>query len=159
MMQQLLLLLLAAPFTAASRSWSALTFNDCSAQDPLQLFDSPAIGSTGQVIDRATGRCLTVLDCKVPGTSSALSGNSMAELEVCGKSSCGGKDQEWAVFNEAPAPSPPEDKQLGRSGRRRRRRYRSSLSVILVNVTAHSSHLSERLAELRELGLALRSVC
>ena len=68
-----------------------------SANADAQAWRVPAPGETGHIVDDATGRCVSVLDCALPNAQPQLRGAQMglAVLDVCGSGSCGGKNQQW----------------------------------------------------------------
>jgi hypothetical protein len=95
-----------APPTAASdggtQRWSKLTLKPCDPAGSVrdeQLFSVPkAGGAPGTITDKGTGRCLAVLNCKLPSDVPTLKSNNMgaAVLDECGGGSCPA-DQEWTI--------------------------------------------------------------
>ena len=61
------------------------------------MFSVPDAGGSGEIRDRVTGRCVSVLGCDLPGAAPALANAHMgaAVLDTCGSSKCGGANQKW----------------------------------------------------------------
>jgi hypothetical protein len=86
---------------SSSRTWSGLTLKPCDPAGSVkdaQFFKAPAVGGSGQVTDKETGRCLSVLDCKLPSEIASLAAAKMgvAVLDVCGGGMCAGLNQKWS---------------------------------------------------------------
>lgn len=85
-----------------TQRWSKLTLKPCDPAGSVrdeQLFSVPqAGGSPGAITDKGTGRCLAVLDCKLPSDVPTLKANNMgaAVLDECGGGSCP-SDQAWTI--------------------------------------------------------------
>ncbi len=65
----------------------------------LSRWKLPANGASGHVVDDASGRCLSVLDCALPSAQPQLNAAQMgvAVLDECGAGPCAGKNQQWTV--------------------------------------------------------------
>ena len=78
---------------------SPLQLKPCGgANADAQSWQMPSPGETGLIVDDATGRCVSVLDCALPNVQPQLQVAQMgvAVLDVCGSgSSCGGNNQQW----------------------------------------------------------------
>ena len=81
---------------------------DCATPDQLWLHRDPAAtskwrlpaaGASGPVVDAASGRCISVLDCALPSAQPQLksAGMGVAVLDECGAGPCAGKNQQWTV--------------------------------------------------------------
>lgn len=77
---------------------SPLKFKPCVKDTSTQQFKIPAVGETGEIVDRETGRCLAVLGCLLPNTQPQLNaaGMGVAVLDECGAGPCDGKNQQWS---------------------------------------------------------------
>ena len=79
------------------RTWSGLEFVACDRSDSLQHFRLDVAsggGGGGQVVDRTTGRCLTVDSCDAAGMPGV-------RLDRCGGPAareCDGKNQKWQLL-------------------------------------------------------------
>ena len=75
---------------------SGLTIRPCDATKAAQRFRVPASGTTGQIRDKSTGRCVSVLECALPSKQPQLADAEMgvAMLDRCG-GSCAASSQRW----------------------------------------------------------------
>jgi hypothetical protein len=86
-------------------TYSGLKFAACDPKDPLQKWDveQPEQG-VGEIRDRETGRCVSVLDCKnkqsIPMPYQDV---GQVVLDECGTGSCDGKNSKWTAAAAAAA--------------------------------------------------------
>jgi hypothetical protein len=90
-----------ASVVSPSHHASKLAYATCSENDPLQIFRTTFHASDkghdnpGMIVDENTGRCLSVLDCKldIPYPGAGTYGEIV--LDVCGVDKCDGKSSQW----------------------------------------------------------------
>ena len=78
---------------------SNLQFKPCSPTTAPQMWKVPEPGETGEIVDEETGRCVSILDCLLPGKQPALAAQKMGVgvLDECGAGPCAGKNQQWTT--------------------------------------------------------------
>ena len=67
--------------------------------EPLQRFETDPTAAETQIRERETGRCISVQDCKVGGTTIGH-----VRVDRCGAGSCGGRNSLWAPLKVAGKP-------------------------------------------------------
>ena len=106
------LALVAACCRPAVADWltiSGLEFKKCDeAMKANQAFSAPVAGTTAPIIDKETGRCLTVKSClgstdadltKCTDACTLSGSHSVVVLDICGSAAdgCSGKTQQWTA--------------------------------------------------------------